>query len=70
MAPSLPSPRHAGEVREAGSAMGAIKACATGSMQGKSSLMITLYKFGPAFGLPDPNPFVMKVETLLISLPG
>jgi len=27
--------------------------------------MITLYTFGPAFGLPDPSPFVMKVETLL-----
>jgi glutathione S-transferase len=27
--------------------------------------MITLYNFGPAFGLPDPSPFVMKVETLL-----
>jgi glutathione S-transferase len=27
--------------------------------------MITLYTFGPGFGLPDPSPFVMKVETLL-----
>ncbi len=27
--------------------------------------MITLYNFGPAFGLPDSSPFVMKVETLL-----
>lgn len=27
--------------------------------------MITLYNFGAAFGLPDPSPFVMKVETLL-----
>jgi glutathione S-transferase len=27
--------------------------------------MITLYAFGPAFGLPDPSPFVTKVETLL-----
>jgi glutathione S-transferase len=27
--------------------------------------MITLYGFGPAFGLPDSSPFVMKVETLL-----
>jgi glutathione S-transferase len=27
--------------------------------------MITLYNFGPAFGLPDPSPFAMKVETLL-----
>ena len=27
--------------------------------------MITLYAFGPAFGLPDPSPFVLKVETLL-----
>ncbi len=27
--------------------------------------MITLYSFGPAFGLPDSCPFVMKVETLL-----
>jgi len=27
--------------------------------------VITLYNFGPAFGLPDPSPFVMKVETLL-----
>src|SRR6266480_4099965 len=28
-------------------------------------LMITLYTFGPAFGLPDPSPFVMKAEVLL-----
>lgn len=27
--------------------------------------MITLYGFGPAFGLPDPSPFVTKVEVLL-----
>lgn len=27
--------------------------------------MITLYGFGPAFGLPDPSPFVTKVEILL-----
>ncbi len=27
--------------------------------------MITLYAFGPAFGLPDPSPFVMKAEVLL-----
>lgn len=27
--------------------------------------MITLYSFGPGFGLPDPSPFVMKVEILL-----
>jgi glutathione S-transferase len=27
--------------------------------------MITLYSFGPAFGLPDSSPFVTKVETLL-----
>ena len=27
--------------------------------------MITLYTFGPLFGLPDPSPFVMKAETLL-----
>lgn len=27
--------------------------------------MITLYSFGPAFGLPDPSPFVTKVEILL-----
>jgi glutathione S-transferase len=27
--------------------------------------MITLYKFGPGFGLTDPSPFVMKAETLL-----
>jgi len=31
----------------------------------EKSVMITLYNFGPAFGLPDPSPFVMKVETLL-----
>src|SRR6266702_4601925 len=27
--------------------------------------MITLSPFGPAFGLPDPRPFVMKAEVLL-----
>jgi glutathione S-transferase len=27
--------------------------------------MITLYTFGPRFGLTDPSPFVMKAETLL-----
>jgi glutathione S-transferase len=27
--------------------------------------MITLYTFGPGFGLPDPSPFVMKGEMLL-----
>jgi glutathione S-transferase len=27
--------------------------------------MITLYTFGPAFGTPDPSPFVMKAEMLL-----
>lgn len=27
--------------------------------------MITLYGFGPAYGLPDPSPFVIKVEMLL-----
>jgi glutathione S-transferase len=27
--------------------------------------MITLYTFGPGFGLPDPSPFVMKAEMLL-----
>lgn len=27
--------------------------------------MITLYAFGPAWGLPDPSPFALKAETLL-----
>ncbi|RFB81065.1 glutathione S-transferase family protein [Methylovirgula sp. 4M-Z18] len=27
--------------------------------------MITLHTFGPAFGLPDPSPFVMKADLLL-----
>ena len=30
-----------------------------------TSPMITLYTFGPAFGLPDPSPFVTKAEVLL-----
>ena len=28
-------------------------------------MMIKLYKFGPAWGLPDPSPFCLKVETYL-----
>ncbi len=28
-------------------------------------MTITLYTFGPMFGLPDPSPFVMKAEILL-----
>ena len=31
----------------------------------KMPATITLYGFGPAFGLPDPSPFVTKVEVLL-----
>jgi len=31
----------------------------------KMPAMITLYGFGPAFGLPDPSPFVTKAEVLL-----
>jgi glutathione S-transferase len=31
----------------------------------ENGIVITLYTFGPAFGLPDPSPFVMKAETLL-----
>lgn len=27
--------------------------------------MLTLFGFGPAFGLPDPSPFVMKTDVLL-----
>ena len=27
--------------------------------------MITLYAFGPAFGLPDPSPFDVKAQMLL-----
>jgi len=27
--------------------------------------VITLYTFGPAFGLPDPSPFVTKAEVLI-----
>ena len=27
--------------------------------------MITLYTFGPKFGLPDPSPFCMKALVLL-----
>jgi len=27
--------------------------------------MIKVHKFGPAFGLPDPSPFVTKLETYL-----
>lgn len=28
-------------------------------------MTITLFTFGPSFGLPDPSPFVMKAELLL-----
>jgi glutathione S-transferase len=31
----------------------------------ENCIVITLYTFGPFFGLPDPSPFVMKAETLL-----
>lgn len=31
--------------------------------------MITLFTFGPMFGLPEPSPFVMKAETLLKMAP-
>jgi glutathione S-transferase len=31
----------------------------------RTKAMITLYTFGPAFGLPDPSPFVTKAEVLL-----
>ena len=31
----------------------------------KPAAPITLYAFGPAFGMPDPSPFVMKTETQL-----
>jgi glutathione S-transferase len=31
----------------------------------KEAMMITLYTFGPGFGLPDPSPFVTKAEVLL-----
>ena len=27
--------------------------------------MITLFTYGPMFGLPDPSPFCMKAEILL-----
>ena len=27
--------------------------------------MIVLQKFGPHFGVPDPSPFVLKLETFL-----
>lgn len=32
--------------------------------------MITLQTFGPHFGLPDPSPFVMKAEKMLLKLSG
>lgn len=32
---------------------------------GRMPAMITLNGFGPAFGLPDPSPFVTKVDVLL-----
>jgi glutathione S-transferase len=31
----------------------------------ENGIVITLYTFGPFFGLPDPSPFVLKAETLL-----
>jgi glutathione S-transferase len=33
--------------------------------QKENCIVITLYTFGPFFGLPDPSPFVMKAEVLL-----
>ena len=33
--------------------------------QSGEAVVITLYKFGPRWGLTDPSPFVMKAETLL-----
>jgi hypothetical protein len=35
------------------------------STHAKAAMMITLYGFGPHFGLPDPSPFVTKAELLL-----
>jgi glutathione S-transferase len=48
----LNSPNHAFELR-------------TAENRSREVTVITLYAFGPAFGLPDPSPFVQKVETLL-----
>jgi glutathione S-transferase len=36
-----------------------------GPCPSENRTVITLYNFGPGFGLPDPSPFVMKAETLL-----
>jgi glutathione S-transferase len=36
-----------------------------GSLARGTRAVITLYSFGPMFGLPDPSPFVMKAEVLL-----
>src|ERR1700686_3763130 len=36
-----------------------------GVSQPGEKIVIPLYNLGPALGLPDPSPFVTKVETLL-----
>src|SRR5262245_63377238 len=63
MGASPPNPRRAMPYREP-PIMTRI-AVSTVAVRVPSRPVIKLHKFGPAFGLPDASPFVVKVETYL-----